>query len=83
MVITLWTSLQVVSGDPSSTIFLVWLGCKGDWKYLRSDPWHRYSVLLEVNVLPFFGKLIVTQFHTSANHPHANIRFPNTTVMAK
>jgi len=30
---SLW---QVLSGDSSTTIYLVWLGCKGDWKYLRS-----------------------------------------------
>ena len=83
MVITPWKSLQVVPGDPSSTIFLVWLGCKGDWKYLRSDPWHCYVVLIEVNWLPFSGKLLVAQFHTNANRPHANTRFPNNTVMAE
>ena len=32
-------TFQVNPQDASSTVYLIWLGYKGDWKYLRSAAW--------------------------------------------
>ena len=42
--------------DASSTVYLIWLGCKGDWKYLRSVAWQ----MLLSNVV---CKLVFTCLH--------------------